>query len=217
MESGAKSCDTSSAVVTDSLYPGLAFSAFSLRTADLPWRSQLVRHRSGVREALGSNPGQGMDLHPSRGRGGVVVRLLASHLQANRIRFLAGSLPDFSTWKSCQTMPLVGGFPRVSPIYPAPCIPALLQHHGHEAGFTRDGIFNSHNCLVWAADNSNAVKQARHQQTFSFNVWVGILGDCLTRSHFLPQRLNRETAPVLLSYAARRCAIASTPANVVDA
>ncbi|KAJ8883916.1 hypothetical protein PR048_015771 [Dryococelus australis] len=28
--------------------------------ADLPWRSRLVRHRSGVREALGSNPGQGM-------------------------------------------------------------------------------------------------------------------------------------------------------------
>ncbi|KAJ8893007.1 hypothetical protein PR048_005588 [Dryococelus australis] len=29
--------------------------------ADLPWHSRLVRHRSGVREALGSNPGQGMD------------------------------------------------------------------------------------------------------------------------------------------------------------
>ncbi|KAJ8871810.1 hypothetical protein PR048_028150 [Dryococelus australis] len=29
-------------------------------TADLPWRSRLVRHRSGVREDLGSNPGQGM-------------------------------------------------------------------------------------------------------------------------------------------------------------
>ncbi|KAJ8880313.1 hypothetical protein PR048_016779 [Dryococelus australis] len=28
--------------------------------ADLPWRSQLVRRQSGVREALGSNPGQGM-------------------------------------------------------------------------------------------------------------------------------------------------------------
>ncbi|KAJ8883635.1 hypothetical protein PR048_015488 [Dryococelus australis] len=28
--------------------------------ADLPWRSQLVRHRCGVREALSSNPGQGM-------------------------------------------------------------------------------------------------------------------------------------------------------------
>ncbi|KAJ8890754.1 hypothetical protein PR048_010263 [Dryococelus australis] len=27
---------------------------------DLPWRSRLAHHRSGVREALGSNPGQGM-------------------------------------------------------------------------------------------------------------------------------------------------------------
>ncbi|KAJ8894020.1 hypothetical protein PR048_006630 [Dryococelus australis] len=29
--------------------------------ADLPWRSRLVRHQSVVREALGSNPGLGMD------------------------------------------------------------------------------------------------------------------------------------------------------------
>ena len=35
--------------------------------------------------------------------------------------------------------------------------------------------------------NSNEVKQARHQQSFSFNVWVGILGDCLIGPHFLPQ------------------------------
>ena len=38
-----------------------------------------------------------------------------------------------------------------------------------EAGLTRDGIFNFHNCHVWAAVNPNEVKQARHQQSFSFN------------------------------------------------
>ena len=54
-----------------------------------------------------------------------------------------------------------------------------------EAGFTRDGIFNLHNCNVWAAVNPNEVKQSRHQQFFSFNVWVGI-------PHFLPHRLNEE-------------------------
>ncbi|KAJ8868589.1 hypothetical protein PR048_030127 [Dryococelus australis] len=32
---------------------------FIFSIADIPWRSRVVRHRSGVREALGSNPGQG--------------------------------------------------------------------------------------------------------------------------------------------------------------
>ncbi|KAJ8873616.1 hypothetical protein PR048_024434 [Dryococelus australis] len=38
---------------------------------------------------------------------------------ANRVRFPAGLLPDFSTWKSCWTMLLVGGFSRGSPVSPA--------------------------------------------------------------------------------------------------
>ena len=61
-----------------------------------------------------------------------------------------------------------------------------------KAGFTRDDICTFHNCHVWAAVNPNEVKQARHQQSVSFNVWVGILGDCLIGPHFLPQRLNGE-------------------------
>ncbi|KAJ8897547.1 hypothetical protein PR048_002896 [Dryococelus australis] len=39
--------------------------------------------------------------------------------KANRIRIPVGSLPDFNEWKSCRMMPLVGGFPRGSPISPA--------------------------------------------------------------------------------------------------
>ncbi|KAJ8872433.1 hypothetical protein PR048_026037 [Dryococelus australis] len=34
---------------------------------------------------------------------------------ANRIRLLAGSPPDFRTWESCRTVPLVGGFSQGSP------------------------------------------------------------------------------------------------------
>ncbi|KAJ8870382.1 hypothetical protein PR048_029403 [Dryococelus australis] len=34
--------------------------------ADLPWRSRLVRHRSRVRKALGSSPGQSMDFHQGK-------------------------------------------------------------------------------------------------------------------------------------------------------
>ncbi|KAJ8882164.1 hypothetical protein PR048_018652 [Dryococelus australis] len=40
--------------------------------------------------------------------------------KANPVRFQAGSLPDFRMWKSCWTIPLVGGFSL-----PSPCIPAL--------------------------------------------------------------------------------------------
>ncbi|KAJ8869246.1 hypothetical protein PR048_030818 [Dryococelus australis] len=37
----------------------------------------------------------------------------------NRVRFPVRSLPDFCIWESCRTMPLVGGFFRVSPVSPA--------------------------------------------------------------------------------------------------
>ncbi|KAJ8875427.1 hypothetical protein PR048_023322 [Dryococelus australis] len=53
----------------------------------------------------------------TRGRGDVVVRLLASHL-GEPVRFLAESLTDFRTWGSCRTMPLVGGFSRGSQVSP---------------------------------------------------------------------------------------------------
>ena len=67
-----------------------------------------------------------------------------------------------------------------------------------EAGFNRDGISNFHNCHVWAAVNLNEVKQVRHQQSFTFNVWVGIFGDCLIGPHFIPHRLNGEQYPRFL-------------------
>ncbi|KAJ8866102.1 hypothetical protein PR048_033626 [Dryococelus australis] len=38
--------------------------------------------------------------------------------RANQVRFPAGSLPGFRTWESCRTMPLLGGFSRVSPVSP---------------------------------------------------------------------------------------------------
>ncbi|KAJ8883599.1 hypothetical protein PR048_015443 [Dryococelus australis] len=36
----------------------------------------------------------------------------------NRVRFPAGSPPDFRMWESCRTMPLVGGFSPESPVSP---------------------------------------------------------------------------------------------------
>ncbi|KAJ8866401.1 hypothetical protein PR048_032244 [Dryococelus australis] len=45
-----------------------------------------------------------------------LVRLLASH-HASRVRFPAGSLPDYRMWESCRMMPLIGGFSRGSPLH----------------------------------------------------------------------------------------------------
>jgi hypothetical protein len=59
-----------------------------------------------------------------------------------------------------------------------------------EAGFTRDGMFNYHNCHIWCDENPQAVHESRHQQRFSLNVWVGVPGDCLIGPHILPNKLT---------------------------
>uniref|UniRef100_A0A8D8ZE00 Transposase n=1 Tax=Cacopsylla melanoneura TaxID=428564 RepID=A0A8D8ZE00_9HEMI len=49
-----------------------------------------------------------------------------------------------------------------------------------EANFNRDGITNFHNNHIWATENPHGMVQKKnHQQTFSFNVWAGIIGDTL--------------------------------------
>ncbi|KAJ8880757.1 hypothetical protein PR048_017227 [Dryococelus australis] len=41
--------------------------------------------------------------------------------KANRVQSPAGS-QDFRKWETCRTMPLVGGFSRGSPVFPAPSL-----------------------------------------------------------------------------------------------
>jgi hypothetical protein len=62
-----------------------------------------------------------------------------------------------------------------------------------EARFTRDGIFNSHNVHICAHANPQAIREARHQTTFSINVWAGIVGDRLIGPVRLPERLTGPT------------------------
>lgn len=62
-----------------------------------------------------------------------------------------------------------------------------------EANFSREAIINFHNNHVWAEENPHAIVEAHHQQQFSLNVWVGIIGDYLIGPHFLPPRLNGDT------------------------
>lgn len=59
-----------------------------------------------------------------------------------------------------------------------------------EAGFTRDGIINSHNLHIWAEENPRAIIQTKHQQRFMVNVWAGIIGNNLIGPFFLDDRLN---------------------------
>lgn len=59
-----------------------------------------------------------------------------------------------------------------------------------EATFARDSIMNFHNDHQWAEENPHAIRNSRHQQTFSCNVWAGIVGEYLIGPMFLPARLN---------------------------
>jgi hypothetical protein len=39
-----------------------------------------------------------------------------------------------------------------------------------EAGFTRDGVFNSHNTHIWSEENPHQIRERGFQQRFSINV-----------------------------------------------
>jgi hypothetical protein len=61
-----------------------------------------------------------------------------------------------------------------------------------EAGFTRDGVFNSHNTHIWSEENPHQIRERGLQQRFSINVWAGIIGNRLIGPHVLPPHLNGE-------------------------
>ncbi|KAJ8873456.1 hypothetical protein PR048_024273 [Dryococelus australis] len=93
---------------------------------------------------------------PLRGRGGVVVRLLASY-QGEPGSIPAELLPDFDMLYFCRTMPVVGGFSWGSPISPAfafwrCCILTSLHPHRlsrprHRGGFATLGLDSSQSLL----------------------------------------------------------------------
>jgi len=62
-----------------------------------------------------------------------------------------------------------------------------------EAMFTRDGIFNFRNVHIWGHGNPHTIREARHQTTFSINVWAGIFGDRLIGPVRLPEWLTGPT------------------------
>ncbi|KAJ8872137.1 hypothetical protein PR048_025739 [Dryococelus australis] len=66
-----------------------------------------------------------MDEGPCTKHGEALKRKVAERLacspptKANQVQSPVGPLPDFRTWKSCRTMPLVSGFSRWYPVSPA--------------------------------------------------------------------------------------------------
>ncbi|CAH1966697.1 unnamed protein product [Acanthoscelides obtectus] len=59
-----------------------------------------------------------------------------------------------------------------------------------ESTFTRNGVNNFRNTHVWSVENPHAVRRAHFQQTFSVNVWAGMVNGMLIGPFILPNRLD---------------------------
>ena len=60
----------------------------------------------------------------------------------------------------------------------------------HEAEFTRNAVFNSHNTHIWSYENPHARQEVLFQRQFSINGSAGIVNHRLVGSYVLPNRLN---------------------------
>ncbi|GFR33377.1 uncharacterized protein TNCT_8111 [Trichonephila clavata] len=61
-----------------------------------------------------------------------------------------------------------------------------------EAVFSREGMFNSHNTLMWTLTNPHSARPRAAQQSFTVNVCASVVGDNLLYSYILPLRLDSE-------------------------
>lgn len=61
-----------------------------------------------------------------------------------------------------------------------------------EAGFSRDGVMNTHNMHYWSDENLHQTVIRNHQYGFSLNVWAGIIDNYLIGPFRLPRRLTGE-------------------------
>jgi hypothetical protein len=69
-----------------------------------------------------------------------------------------------------------------------------------ESCLTRTGIANRHNEHICSDEHPHAIQFPHHQRQFSFNLWAGILGDCLIGRHNLPARDSGRGYLNFLSY-----------------
>ncbi|KFM62974.1 hypothetical protein X975_21073, partial [Stegodyphus mimosarum] len=59
-----------------------------------------------------------------------------------------------------------------------------------EATFSQDGIFSRYNMHVWSTKNPHGTRPREFQNSFSVNVWAGIVNDYLIGPYLLPARSN---------------------------
>lgn len=55
-----------------------------------------------------------------------------------------------------------------------------------ELCFTRRGVVNFHNQHVWANENPHAIRPRKFQNSFSVNVWIGVIHNNLCGPFFCP-------------------------------
>lgn len=67
-----------------------------------------------------------------------------------------------------------------------------------EAKLDQTGIYNLHNIHNWQHENPHRYVTRAHQERFSVNLWVGMVGDCVVGPYFLPARLTGQNYLVFL-------------------
>ncbi|KAJ8865768.1 hypothetical protein PR048_033290 [Dryococelus australis] len=127
--------------------------------------------------------------------GVAVAERLACSLptKANPVQSPAGSLPDFRMWGSCQTMPLVGGFSRGTPVSPTlsfrRCsILTSITLIGSEDHAVRRTIVELRPSKKSNADCSNLKINAQLNVTCTSRKWFRVLS-----TSFLPHFGGRNT------------------------
>lgn len=78
-----------------------------------------------------------------------------------------------------------------------PELPFLIMQ-SDEAKFTRSGIFNQHNVHNWSHENPHNIVIQGHQERFSVNVWVGMVGGYVVGPYILPDRLTGQNYLIFL-------------------
>lgn len=66
---------------------------------------------------------------------------------------------------------------------------SLRENNIDETCFTPFGYFNSRNSHIWNDENPHVVVSERHQQQFSVNKWVGIVGESLLAVYSFEHKL----------------------------
>ncbi|KAL6416733.1 hypothetical protein ACFW04_013191 [Cataglyphis niger] len=72
------------------------------------------------------------------------------------------------------------------------CVSIFIHLFNVFLNVTPNGVFNSHNYLLWAEENPRAIRQHALQYRWMINIWAGIIANRIIGPYFLPPRLTGE-------------------------